>query len=183
MDLKNFDWKGLIGSIAPTLATALGGPLAGVAVSALSQTILGNPDGTEQDIATALAANKDPKLFADIKAADQAFAVKMKELDIDLERLATENTKDARSRQVEMAKAGWNDYTQDILAYTAIIGFFAVLYALFVRSLPEGLPRDAFLVLLGTLTKIVSDLYNYYFGSSSGSKQKTALMGEALKGK
>lgn len=183
MDLKNFDWKGLISNVAPTLATALGGPLAGVAMSALSQAVLGNPDGKEQDVVAALAANKSPELLAALRKADQEFAVKMKELDIDIDKLNIENTKDARARQVEMAKTGKRDYTQDILAYGAIIGFFAVLYALFVYTLPEGLPRDAFLVLLGTLTKIVSDLYNYYFGSSAGSKQKTALMGEAIKGK
>lgn len=180
MDLKNFDWKGLVGSVAPLLATALGGPLAGVATSAISGALLGHGDGTEQDIATVLATNKYPELFVKLKQADQVFAVKMKELDIDVEKLNIENTKDARSRQVEMVKAGARDYTQDILAYVAIVGFFAVLYALFVRTLPEGLPRDAFLILLGTLTKIVSDLYNYYFGSSKGSKDKTILMAERI---
>ena len=29
----DFDWKSVVGTVAPTIATALGGPLAGVAVS------------------------------------------------------------------------------------------------------------------------------------------------------
>ena len=32
----DFDWKSVVGTVAPTIATALGGPLAGVAVSSLA---------------------------------------------------------------------------------------------------------------------------------------------------
>ena len=36
----------LLGSVAPSIATALGGPLAGMATKALSQALLGNEDGS-----------------------------------------------------------------------------------------------------------------------------------------
>jgi len=39
----------LLGSIAPSIATALGGPLAGLATKALSQALLGTEDSTEAD--------------------------------------------------------------------------------------------------------------------------------------
>ena len=48
------DWKSVVRTVAPTLATALGGPLAGAAVQALSVALLGRPDGTEQEVAEAV---------------------------------------------------------------------------------------------------------------------------------
>jgi hypothetical protein len=35
------DWKKIVGAVAPTLATALGGPLAGMAAAAVSDALLG----------------------------------------------------------------------------------------------------------------------------------------------
>ena len=48
-------WKEIIGTVAPTLATALGGPLAGVATQAISAALLGKADGSEDEIAAAFS--------------------------------------------------------------------------------------------------------------------------------
>jgi len=50
------EWRKIVGAVAPTLATALGGPLAGMAVSAVSDALLGKPNGSEGEIAAALQA-------------------------------------------------------------------------------------------------------------------------------
>jgi len=39
-------WKGIVGTVAPALATALGGPLAGVAVRAIAEKVLGKPEAS-----------------------------------------------------------------------------------------------------------------------------------------
>ena len=171
-----FDWKKTLGAVAPALATALGGPLAGSAVSILSQTILGKTGGTDEELAAVLAGGLKPETMLALKEADQKFQLEMRRLDLESDKAAVENTKDARSRDIELAKVGRTNWRQDILAYGAIVGFFGVLYLLFTQALPEGLARDALLILLGTLTKIVSDIYNYDFGSSAGSTHKTALI-------
>ena len=46
----------LLRQVAPTIATALGGPVAGMAVRALSVGLLGREDGTANDLAAVLAA-------------------------------------------------------------------------------------------------------------------------------
>lgn len=177
--MSKFEWKNLISTIAPTIATAFGGPLAGVATSAISKAVLGKSDGTDEELNNALIATS-PEMLVKIKEVDEQFKIRMQELSIDLEKISFENVKDARNREIEIAKLQKPDHTPKILAYLAIIGFFVILYALFVRTLPEGLPRDAFLILMGTLTKIVGDLYNYYFGSSAGSARKTDMIHETI---
>ena len=56
----------LLGQVAPTIATALGGPLAGVAVKTLSNVLLGHENGSEDEVkatkAVAVCIPKTPLL-------------------------------------------------------------------------------------------------------------------------
>ena len=45
------DWKTIVKSIAPTIGTALGGPLAGTAVKVLGNILLGNEDASHTEVA------------------------------------------------------------------------------------------------------------------------------------
>ncbi len=45
----------LVRTVAPSLASAVGGPLAGMAVRTISDALLGKPDGTEAELAEAAA--------------------------------------------------------------------------------------------------------------------------------
>ncbi|MEI6472760.1 MAG: hypothetical protein WCO20_08975, partial [Holophagaceae bacterium] len=68
-------------SIAPTIGTALGGPLGGIAGMALSKS-LGLPEGTgadEKSLEAALQGANPEQLLA-LKTADQAFALQMQKL-------------------------------------------------------------------------------------------------------
>ena len=90
----------LIGSVAPTIATAMGGPLAGMAVKAVSMALFGHSDGTQDDIMTALSNPTGDQLAA-LKKIDADFKVQMKSLDIDLERIAAGDRDSARNMQVQ----------------------------------------------------------------------------------
>jgi hypothetical protein len=74
----------LVRTVAPSIASAVGGPLAGMATRAISEALLGKPDGTEAEL-TEAAAKATPEQLLALKTAEQDFAVKMRELDIDLE--------------------------------------------------------------------------------------------------
>ena len=165
------DWKQVVRTVAPGLATALGGPLAGVAASALSDALLGRPGGSEGDIAQAVAVGGADAL-AKIKAAEQAFQVRMRELDIDLERIHQADRNSARERE---AKTG-DVWTPRILALLVTGGFFGVLSFLLASGKPQT-GGDALLVMLGALGGAWASVVAYYFGSSAGSAQKTALLG------
>ncbi len=91
------DWKSIVKVVAPTIATGLGGPLAGLATKALSEVLLGRPDGTEDEVAQAVLGANPDQLLA-IKQADQEFAKEMKRLDIDLEKTYVADTSDAPAR-------------------------------------------------------------------------------------
>ena len=165
--LKNFG--GLLGSVAPTLATALGGPLAGMATKALSMALLGNEDGSEDDIRASLLT-ASPEQLASVKKIDADFKVQMKSLDIDLERIAVDDRKSARSMQTET-----RDFIPRLLAVSVTVGFFAILIYMLVYGLPTT-GNEALLLLLGALQTAWGGIIAFYFGSSSGSQKKDQMI-------
>lgn len=164
------DWRKIVATVAPALGTALGGPLGGMAVAAVSDALLGKPQGTEGEIVAALTAG-GPDALLKLKQADQAFAQKMRELDLDLERIHQADRASARDRE---ARAG-DSWTPRLLAGLVTVGFFGVLAWLLAYGKPEA-GGDALLVMLGALGGAWASIISYYFGSSAGSAAKTQLL-------
>lgn len=161
------DW---LRSVAPTLATALLGPLGGVAVQAIGSA-LGMSDATKEKVEKALSQGQmTGEQLAALKQADLDFAKRMKELDIDLERVHAGDRANAR----DMQKAT-GSRVPATLAILVTLGFFGVLgYMLIAGKPPSG--GDALLVMLGSLGTAWTAIVTYYFGSSAGSASKDALL-------
>jgi hypothetical protein len=159
----------LISSVAPTIATALGGPVAGIAVKALSGALFGHENGSQDDIMTALANPTGDQLAA-MKKIDADFKVQMKSLDIDLERIAADDRDSARDMQKET-----RDWIPRALAVSVTIGFFAILIYMLVYGLPTT-GNEALLLLLGALQTAWGGIIAFYFGSSSGSQKKDQMI-------
>lgn len=169
------DWKAVVGTVAPWIATALGGPLGGAAVSAVADA-LGLSERTEGAIKAALAGVTPEQMLA-MKTADQAFALEMQKLGFDnlkaMELIASEDRDSARKREMEV-----KDNTPKILAYAITLGFFGVLVFMMLAEVPQG-SRDVLNIMLGSLATAWISITGYYFGSTSGSAQKTALLAKA----
>jgi hypothetical protein len=159
----------LLGQLAPTIATALGGPLAGVAVKTLSNALFGHEDGTEEQISEAMAS-ATPDQLAAIKKIDADFKVQMKSLDIDLERISAGDRDSARQMQRET-----KDWVPKILAIVITLGFFGILVWMLLNGMPKT-GTEALLMMLGALGTAWTGVINFYYGSSAGSKAKTDAM-------
>ena len=62
-----------------------------------------------------------------------------------------------------------------IFAGIITVGFFALLYLLAVKEVPEN-NADVINLVVGALIAAFSSVVSYFFGSSAGSKQKTELL-------
>lgn len=156
----------LLGQVAPSIATALGGPLAGVAVRTLSNALFGHEDASEEQVSEALS-NATPDQLAAIKKIDADFKVQMKSLDIDLERIAAGDRDSARKMQSET-----KDWTPKILAFFITFGFFGALVWILVFGIPKT-GTEVILMMLGSLSSAWTGVVQFYYGSSAGSKAKT----------
>jgi len=175
---RDFDWRGLVKAVAPTIATALGGPLAGLGVRALSEAMLGRPDGSESDVARALEM-ADGAALVKLREIDAAFQAQMKALDVDLERIAAADRDSARAREI----GSRDSWTPRIIGAMAIGGFVWAVYWVLAGNV-HNLTDPTTMALVGTLVGYVSakadQVVSYYFGSSAGSARKTEAISDAL---
>jgi hypothetical protein len=166
------DWKAILGTVAPTLATALVGPLGGLAVKAIGDA-LGMDDATQETVAKALSGATPADLLK-LKEADQAFSVKMRELDIDLDRITAGDRDSARKRE-----AAVGDKTARNLAYLIVGAFVGMCCAiLFDKAKVDTVLAGT---VIGYLSAKAEQVAGYYFGSSSSSKAKDETISRAVK--
>jgi hypothetical protein len=150
----------LIENVAPTIATALGGPVAGMAVKALSSALLGHEGGSEDDITNALA-NATPDQITALKKIDADFKVQMKKLDIDLVKIAADDRASAR----DMA-ANTHSYTPSVLSYVTVVCWAIIQYYLFTHIIDPSM-RELIARVLGTLDGALMLVLSFWFGSSN----------------
>jgi len=169
------DWKSLVSTISPWIGAAIGGPLGSVAITAVADA-LGLSDSTEASIKQALSSATPEQLLA-LKTADQTFSLRMQELGFanlkDMEALAANDRNSARQREMTV-----KDNTPKILAYGITFGFFSLLLFMLFNEVPNG-SRDLLNILMGALASAWAGVVAYYFGSSSGSSEKTKLLAQA----
>jgi len=163
------DILSMLGAIAPTIASALGGPAAGLGVKAL-ENVFGLPAGDKEVALQAIAAATPDQLLA-LKKADGDFAVQMKNLDIDLEKISAADRDSARRREID----SHDSTTPRLLAMLLTVGFFGLLGFLLWREPPQG-SATVLNVMLGSLGTGFATMLAYYFGSSSGSVRKDQML-------
>ena len=166
------DWKSVIGVVAPTLATALGGPLAGLAVESLGK-VMGMDQPTVDKVKDAFAQGQlTGDQIAQLKQAEIALQLRMRELDISEQQLYAGDRDSARKMQMA---------TQSIWpGLLSAVTTLAVLGVIGARMTGLALPEDSTTIqLIGSLTTGWGLCLSYWFGTTRGSAQKTELLAQA----
>lgn len=157
--------SGILGAVAPTIGTALGGPLGGMAARALTDA-LGIDVASTEDQIVAMANNATPEQLLALKKADNDFKAQMKALDIDLAKVMAADVASARQMQVQV-----KDWTVPTLAFLITLGFFSLLWLMAFHEIPVS-NKDILNIALGALATSFAGVVAFYFGSSSSSQKK-----------
>tara|TARA_R110002012_G_scaffold269279_1_gene453348 strand:- start:306 stop:797 length:492 start_codon:yes stop_codon:yes gene_type:complete len=160
-------WKDTLAAIAPTLATALGGPLAGAATKFLANELLGDENASIESIEAAVIG-ASPEQLANIKQLDVDFKLGMKKLDVDVFALEVEDRDSARSNHK-------NSNTPTVLVYMLTVLIAVVVYFLFTDVVPES-NENTLYMLLGSLTTAWLQSVSYWTGTTRSSADKTKLI-------
>lgn len=159
--------KGVLATVAPTLATAIGGPLAGTAVNGIISALGLAPDTDEKTVAATVQAATPEQLLA-LKKADQDFQATMAKLQIDADKLVYDDRASARTREVQL-----HDLTPTILATSVTAGFLGLMGLMSFVALPAQ--NETLLnILLGSLGTGWVMVLSYYFGGMVPSRGSTA---------
>jgi hypothetical protein len=159
---------GLLKNVAPGLATIVAGPLGGMAVKAMADR-LGVSDTVE---AVTQAIQADPEA-----------AMKLAEIDLKQFQLENEDRASARHMQeVALQQDSW--FAKNFLyLFTSVWSVFAMTFFSLASfyTIPEANTRivDTIIgVLIGT---VLTGFFNFFFGSSKGSKDKTDALVKGTK--
>ena len=148
---------GLLKSLAPTIASAAGGPMAGMAVK-MAATKLGIPDATANEIEDLI--EREPEKAVVLKQADKEFKDRIREMEIDLESFKTEveDRKDAREKFAD-------DLTPKVFCILALIMYGA--YVMTVTIMPHDQNDETIISLvLGQLSGILGTCAAFFYGGS-----------------
>ena len=154
-----------IESIAPTIASCLGGPLAGLAVEAVSKAIGVDPNQVQDTINSGkLTADQ----IAQIQAAEISLKEKAQQMGLNFEELAVQDRKSARDMQTTT-----KSFIPPLLALIITLGFFGILIGMMTGKVTSS---DALMLLLGSLGTAWTGVISFYFGSSASSQNKDQLL-------
>jgi len=150
--------KNIVGAVAPTLGTALGTPMGGMAANLIAKTLGVSND--QKSIQQALQ-NATPEQMLELKKAEQEFETQMKELDVDIFKLETQDKQHARSMFSK-------DWTARIIGLFTIGGFLGYIFLVTLQP-PEQNSEALINLVLGYLGGLASAIISFYFGASHSS--------------
>ena len=153
--------KNVVGSIAPSLGSALGGPLGGMATKVICETLGCKSDPKSIDAAIQQAT---PEQLLQLKKAEKDFELRMKELDVDVYKLETEDKQDARGKFSK-------DWTARIMGLAVLGGFLGYIFLVTLQP-PEQNSEALINLVLGYLGGLASAVISFYFGASNSQKEE-----------
>ena len=158
------DLFNILKSFAPTLATAVAGPLGGAAVTALASK-LGVSDSVDA-VAKAIAG-------------DPAAAQKIAELELEYAKLDAQDRDSARKAYAAIATSENATKLDKLVVPILALGVVGLAFSLIGVLMFVDTPNDQqqlVIFALGFITSAAGQVLSFYFGSSQGSKDKTEDM-------
>lgn len=163
--------------VAPLIGSLLGpGGAAAGAVIKMAASALGVEEKPEAIEAEILA---NPDALLKFKEMEAGHKVEFEKLLLERERIRLADVQDARKRQTDSEKiTGKSDGNLYAMAWLGILGYLGLIVYLIRWGLPEMTPELALMVgnLIGIVGAKYSGIFDYFFGSSQGSAQKTAML-------
>lgn len=169
-------WKEIIGTLAPTVASALGGPLAGAAVVAIGE-LLGITEPTQDKIKVAI---ENGSLTGEQVSAIRLLELKLKgeeeERGFRYTELEFKDRDSARGRDTELNKSGQHNYRADAMFMLAVAVIVGLVYSIWTEPSINEFMKGIVTLVLGRFLGYLDNIYSFEFGTTRGSQTKDATI-------
>ena len=149
------DLISMVSKFAPAIGTALGGPLGGLAVSAIAQHL-----GVSDEVEAVTKAIK----------ADPEAALKIQQLENEKFKAVLADKDSARNREATIATSEkaplLNKLISPALALIVVSAWVGIQFTLINSTVPQEM-RELVARVLGTLDGALMVILSYYFGAST----------------
>jgi len=172
-------WKETLNQLAPTVATALMGPLGGMAVSAIGN-VLGIDSATQAQISSAIESGQlTPEHIAEIKKLELQYQNDEKERGFKYEELAFKDRDSARTNNTA-GGVQHHIFYLSLLLLTVTLG--SEVWVLF-NGYPTTISDIVVGRVLGLMDSVALLVLSYWYGSTNGSAKKTDLIANSTPNK
>jgi hypothetical protein len=166
------NWEDVIKSVAPTVASALLGPLGGVAVAAIGN-VLGVDAPTQDKIAKVVeSANLTPEQIGKLKELELEYQENERVRNFKYAELVFADRDSARKANV----AGSTQLPLFWLSLVILAGTIGTEGYVLFHGYPKEVPDMVVGRVLGLMDSVAVMVLSYWYGTSSGSAQKTELL-------
>lgn len=164
------DWLKTLKTVAPTVAAALAGPLAGEAVTALIGIVGG---AGQEDVRKAIEGGRlTAEQISQLRQLDLQFQENERERGFKYADLAFRDRDSARQANV----AGGTQRALFWLSVVLLVLCLGTEVTVLVKGLPQGTSELVIGRVLGLLDAIAMTVLAYWYGTSSSSAVKTELL-------
>jgi len=173
------DWKNTLEQLCPTVASALLGPMGGIAITALG-SVLGVSAPTQDKIADIITnAQLTPDHVAEIKKLELKYQNDEAERGFKYANLAFQNQDSARKANVE------GGVQRDIFFLSLFLLSLSLGCEIFVLfyGYPKTIPEIIVGRILGLLDSVSLMVLGYHYGTSASSVQKNQLLANSVPSK
>lgn len=162
----------ILKALAPTLASAVLGPLGGVAVAAIGK-VLGIDSATTESVSKAFQDGKiTPDQLAELKKLELQYQNEEKERGFKYSELEFKDHDSARQMQIST-----HSTTPAVLTYMITCGFFGVLGWMLYD--PNVVNSPPLLIMLGSLGTAWTAACAFWFGTTYGSGRKNVMLAQS----
>lgn len=131
------------------------------------------------------------QLDNEIKKADMDFQVEMQKLSVEERQAAYQDISSARTREETLSQStSATALGKNISSYLAIAAtvlcfamFFVLVFMPKLISAQDNQYKDIVIYILGVLSALLTQVYSYYFGSSTGSADKSKTLERVIQQK
>lgn len=165
------DWLSVLKSLAPTVASALGGPLAGSAVIAIGE-LLGVSEPTKAKIEEAFINGQlTGEQIAGLKQLEMKLKAEEQDRGFKYAELEYKDRADARNMAVQTGAK-----TPAVLTWLIVAIVLGLEGYILFEGTPERVSEIVMGRILGTLDMCLITVLSYWFGTTYGSSRKTDML-------
>mgnify|MGYP000167330373 CR=1 FL=1 len=168
------NWLDTISKVAPVVASSLGGPLAGVAVTALGE-LFGINDPTQSKIQAVIENGQmTGEQISAIRTLEMQLKADEAERGFRYSDLEFKDRDSARKANVEGGTAKMLFWMSLVLLMLTLGAELVVLF----QGYPTHLPEIIVGRVLGLMDSVALMVLSYWYGTSAGSARKTDLLNQ-----
>ena len=176
-------WQQTLLKLAPTVVSALGGPLAGAAVVALGE-IFGVSEPTQEKIKELIEGGQ--------MTGEQLSAIKQLELKLQAEEqergfryaeLEVRDRESARKRDAELVQSGVKNRRADSMYFLSVVVIIALVYLTWRDGGINEYVKGIITLVLGRFLGYLDNIYNFEFGTPRGAALKSELLARSVPAK